>query len=79
MKRLFFVLGLAALLAACSTDHSSIDGTWTAAFTGTDTFNLTTSLTAVSNNGLSVTNLTFNRHINRDRSVRSVRDVQRHQ
>jgi hypothetical protein len=60
MKRLFFVLGLAALLAACSTDHSSIDGTWTAAFTGTDTFNLTTSLTAVSNNGLSVTNLTFN-------------------
>lgn len=63
MKRLFLVLGLAALLAACSTDHSSINGTWTAMLTdtnGTPAFNLTTSLTAVSNNGLNVTNLTFN-------------------
>lgn len=60
MRRLLFVLGLAALLAACSTDHSSINGTWTAALTGTQTFNLTTSLTEASNNGLNVTNLTFN-------------------
>ena len=63
MKRLFFVLGLAALLAACSTDHSSINGTWTAVLAdnnGSQQFNLTTSLTAISNNGLNVTNLTFN-------------------
>lgn len=63
MKRLFFVLGLAALLAACSTDHSSINGTWTAMLSdsnGAQAFNLTTSLTAVGNNGLNITNLTFN-------------------
>lgn len=63
MKRLFLVLGLAALLAACSTDHSSINGTWTAVLSdtsGTQAFNFTTALTAVSNNGLNVTNLNFN-------------------
>ena len=63
MRRLLIVLGLAALLAACSTDHSSINGTWTAILTdtnGTQAFNLTTSLRAVSNNGLNITNLTFN-------------------
>ena len=63
MKRLLFVLGLAALLAACSTDHSSINGTWTAVLAdnnGSQQFNLTTSLTAIGNNGLNVTNLTFN-------------------
>ncbi len=63
MRRLLPLLGLAALLAACSTDHSSINGTWTAVLTdsnGTQDFNLTTSLTAVSNNGLNITNLSFN-------------------
>ena len=63
MKRLLLVLGLAALLAACSTDHSSINGHWTAALadsTGTQAFKFTTALTAMSNNGLSVSNLTFN-------------------
>lgn len=63
MKRLFLVLGLAALLAACSTDHSSINGTWTAVLSdtsGTQAFNFTTALTAVSNDGLNVTNLNFN-------------------
>lgn len=63
MKRLLFVLGLAALLAACSTDHSSINGIWTAVLSdtnGSQAFNFTTALTAVSNNGLNVTNLNFN-------------------
>lgn len=63
MKRLLLVLGLAALLAACSTDHSSINGTWTAVLSdtnGSQAFNFTTALTAVSNNGLNVTNLNFN-------------------
>ena len=63
MKRLWIVLGLAALLAACSTDHSSINGTWTAVLSdtnGAQAFNFTTALTAVSNNGLNVTNLSFN-------------------
>lgn len=65
MKRFFFVfvLGLVGLLAACSSDHSSINGTWTAALTdssGAPAFNLTTSLMAASNNGLDVTNLSFN-------------------
>src|SRR5690242_20783552 len=63
MKRLLIVLGLAALLAACSNDHSSINGTWTAALSdtnGAQAFDFTTALTSVSNNGLSVTNLTFN-------------------
>ena len=63
MKRLLIVLGLAALLAACSTDHSSINGTWTAVLSdtsGTQALNFTTALTAVSNNGLNVTNLNFN-------------------
>jgi len=63
MKRLFFVLGLAAMLAACSNDHSSINGTWTAALTdssGTPAFNFTTALTAANNNGLNVSNLSFN-------------------
>lgn len=63
MKRLLLVLGLAALLAACSTDHSSINGTWTAVLSdtsGSQAFNFTTALTAVSNNGLNVSNLTFN-------------------
>lgn len=62
MKRPVLVLGLAALLAACSTDHSSINGTWTAMLAdtnGTQAFNLTTSLTAISN-GLNIINLTFN-------------------
>ncbi len=63
MKRLLLVLGLAALLAACSTDHSSINGTWTAVLSdtnGSQAFNFTTALTAVSNNGLNLTNLNFN-------------------
>jgi len=63
MKRLLLVLGLAALLAGCSTDHSSINGTWTAVLSdtnGSQAFNFTTALTAVSNNGLNVTNLNFN-------------------
>ncbi len=65
MKRFVIVsmLGLASLLAACSTDHSSVNGTWAAALTdnsGTPAFNLTTSLMAASNNGLDVTNLSFN-------------------
>jgi hypothetical protein len=63
MKRLLLVLGLAALLAACSTDHSSINGTWTAVLSdtnGNQAFNFTTALTAVSNNGLNVSTLTFN-------------------
>lgn len=48
-KRLLLVLGLAALLAGCSTDHSSINGNWTAALTdsnGAQAFNFTTALTA---------------------------------
>lgn len=63
MKRLLLVLGLAALLAACSTDHSSINGIWTAVLSdtnGSQAFNFTTALTAVSNNGLNLTNLNFN-------------------
>lgn len=60
MKRLTFVLGLVILLAGCGSNHSSINGTWTAALSGTEQFNFTTTLTSISNNGLSVTNLTFN-------------------
>lgn len=60
MKRLTFVLGLVILLAGCGSNHSSINGTWTAALSGTQQFNFTTTLTSISNNGLSVTNLTFN-------------------
>lgn len=60
MKRLTIVLGLAVLLAACSSDHSSINGTWSAALSGTEQFDFTTTLTSTSNNGLSVTNLSFN-------------------
>jgi hypothetical protein len=60
MKRLSLVLGLAILLAACSSDHSSINGTWTAALSGAQQLNFTTTLTSTSNNGLNVTNLTFN-------------------
>ena len=60
MKRLTIALGLAILLAACSSDHSSINGNWTAALSGTQQFSFTTTLTSASNNGLSVTNLSFN-------------------
>lgn len=60
MKRLTIVLGLAILLAACGSNHSEINGTWTAALSGTEQFNFTTNLTSTSNNGLSVTNLSFN-------------------
>ena len=60
MKRLTIVLGLAILLAACGSNHSEINGTWTAALSGTEQFNFTTNLTSTSNHGLSVTNLSFN-------------------
>lgn len=60
MKRLTIALGLAILLAACSSDHSSINGNWTAALSGTQQFSFATTLTSASNNGLSVTNLSFN-------------------
>jgi hypothetical protein len=60
MKRLSIGLGLAILLAACASDHSSINGTWTAALSGAQPLNFTTTLTSTSNNGLNVTNLTFN-------------------
>ena len=59
MKRVTMVLGLAILLAACGTNHSTVNGTWTAALSGTQQFNFTTTLTSASSNGLSVTNLTF--------------------
>jgi hypothetical protein len=59
MKRLAILLGLAVLLAACGDNQSSINGTWTAALTGTQQFNFSTTLTSISNNGLSVTNLSF--------------------
>ena len=60
MKRLSIALGLAILLAACASDHSSINGTWTAALSSAQQLNFTTTLTSTSNNGLNVTNLTFN-------------------
>lgn len=63
MKRLAVVLGLGMLMAACATDHTSIDGTWSAILSssnGAEEFDFTTSLVAISNNGLTVTNLTFN-------------------
>lgn len=63
-KRLAIVLGMGLLLAACSTsNHAAINGTWTAILSNTDgsqAFDFTTTLTAVSNNGLSVSNLHFN-------------------
>jgi len=64
MKKLAILLGLAVFLAACSTsNHAAINGTWTAVLSdtnGAQVFNFTTDLTAVSNNGLSVSNLHFN-------------------
>ena len=63
MKRLAIVLGLGTLMAACATDHTSINGTWRATLSssnGAEEFDFTTGLVAISNNGLNVTNLTFN-------------------
>lgn len=64
MKKLVIVLGLGLLLAACSTGNDAqINGTWTAILSnpnGGQAFNFSTHLTSVSNNGLSVTNLSFN-------------------
>jgi ABC-type glycerol-3-phosphate transport system substrate-binding protein len=65
MKRFAFVLGMALLLAACgggNKPRSPIDGTWHAVGTGGNGmggFDFTITLTATSNNGLSVTNSTF--------------------
>ncbi len=64
MKRLAIVLGLGLLLAACSTgNNAQINGTWTAVLSqtnGAQAFDFTSNLTSVSNNGLTVTNLSFN-------------------
>ena len=63
MKRLAIVLGLGLLMAACATDRTSINGTWTAILSnndGSEAFDFTTSLVAISNNGLNVTYLNFN-------------------
>jgi hypothetical protein len=63
MKRLAIVLGLGMVMAACATDHTSINGTWRATLSnsnGGEEFDFTTGLVAISNNGLSVTNFTFN-------------------
>ena len=59
MKRLTIVLGLAILLAACGSNHSNVNGTWTAALSGTEQLNFTITMTSASNDGLSVTHLTF--------------------
>ena len=63
MKKLGLVLGLALLTAACSTgSDTAINGTWTAVLSnpnGSQAFDFTTNLVAVSNNGVSVTSLTF--------------------
>jgi hypothetical protein len=63
MKRLVIALGLGLLMAACATDHTSINGRWIAVLSNTDgsqAFNITTSLVAITNNGLNVTSLNFN-------------------
>jgi hypothetical protein len=54
---------LGLLLAACSTDNNAqINGTWTAVLSntsGAQAFDFNTNLTSVSDNGLTVTNLSF--------------------
>jgi hypothetical protein len=68
MKSLAFCLGMALMLAACgggNKPRSPIDGTWHAVGTGgtgqngLGPFDFTITLTATSNNGLSITNSTF--------------------
>jgi hypothetical protein len=58
------VLGIAALLAGCASNaNGNINGNWTASLmessSSTPVFAFTTTLTEISNGGLSVTNLTF--------------------
>jgi hypothetical protein len=63
MRRLAIVFGLGPLMSACAIDDRSINGTWTAILSssnGAKTFDFTTSLAAIGNNGLNVAYLTFN-------------------
>jgi hypothetical protein len=58
-------LGIALVLAGCGSNshNGNINGNWTAALmnssSGTPAFNFTTTLTEMTNGGLSVTNLSF--------------------